>query len=203
MHFIYLDRLSLSSVGVHTVFVYYCCIFFKNENLTRIQQNGKPVGYYHPFLDVFSIWIDNKGNLLTSQWCKKQEQGFGYKELVFAGRTAAKSKRRCILKIRYKHWWKVITFVYVTLFCLILMLSNSLTIVFISSHTCTNKPLIFSQSVPYSCARYSVFITKASYPNVVVMLTCRYMTFWFHCKFLIPLGALNIQTSLNMILWRL
>lgn len=71
------------------------------------------------------------------------------------------------------------------------MLSNSLTIVFISSHTCTNKTLIFSQSVPYSCACYSVFITKASYPNVVVMLTCRYMTFWFHCKFLIPLKARN------------
>lgn len=63
--------------------------FLKPENPTRIQQNGKPVGYYHPFLDVFSIWMDNKGNLLTSQWCKKQEQGFGYKEIVFAGRTAA------------------------------------------------------------------------------------------------------------------
>lgn len=74
---------------------------------------------------------------------------------------------------------------------------------FFSSHTCTNKPLMCSQSVPYSCACCSMFITKVSYPNVVVMLTCRYMTFWFHCKFFIPMGDLNIQTSLNMILWRL
>lgn len=145
------------------------------------------------FLSFLAFGWIKKRNLLTSQWCKKQEQGFGYKEIVFAGRTAAKGKRRFILKIRYTHWWKVISFVYVTLFCLILMLSNSLTIVFISSHTCTNKPLMCSQIVPYSCARCSVFITKVSYPNLVVMLTCRYMTFWFHCTFLIPLGTLNIH----------
>lgn len=55
--------------------------FLKNENLTRIQQNGKPVGYYHPFLVVFSIWMDKKGIYSHHNDAKSKNKDLDIKKL--------------------------------------------------------------------------------------------------------------------------